>query len=174
MRTEPVSRDPAVIAARHASLTKALKILEAHLAGRAYVAGDRLTMADIPLGPMIHRYLDLDVPHPEETLVRQASRCMECGIPFCHTGCPVHNRIPEFNDLVYRGKWREASENLHSTNNFPEITGRVCPAPCEPACTLSINDEPVLIKHIEYQIADAYGRWIQQFYRGVELHRQTD
>jgi glutamate synthase (NADPH/NADH) small chain len=79
---------------------------------------------------------------------------MDCGIPFCHTGCPVHNRIPEFNDLVYRGKWREASENLHSTNNFPEITGRVCPAPCEPACTLTINDDPVLIKHIEYQIAE--------------------
>jgi glutamate synthase (NADPH/NADH) small chain len=79
---------------------------------------------------------------------------MDCGIPFCHTACPVHNRIPEFNDLVYRGKWREASENLHSTNNFPEITGRVCPAPCEPGCTLTINDDPVLIKHIEYQIAE--------------------
>ena len=80
---------------------------------------------------------------------------MDCGIPFCHgTGCPVKNRIPEFNDLVYRGRWREAAENLHSTNNFPEITGRVCPAPCEAACTLAINDQPVTIKHIEYQIAE--------------------
>jgi glutamate synthase (NADPH/NADH) small chain len=107
-----------------------------------------------PVAERLKDFSEVDVPHPEETLVRQASRCMDCGIPFCHTGCPVHNRIPEFNDLVYRGKWREASENLHSTNNFPEITGRVCPAPCEPSCTLSINDDPVLIKHIEYQIVE--------------------
>ena len=80
-----------------------------------------------PVAERVEDFFEVDVPHPEETLVRQASRCMECGIPFCHTGCPVHNRIPEFNDLVVRGKWREASENLHSTNNFPEITGRVCP-----------------------------------------------
>jgi len=109
-------------------------------------------------------YSEVDLPHSQETLVRQAARCMDCGIPFCHAaGCPVFNRIPEFNDLVYRGKWREASENLHSTNNFPEITGRVCPAPCEAACTLSINDEPVLIKHIEYQIAErAFAEgWVQ-------------
>ena len=77
---------------------------------------------------------------------------MDCGVPFCHgAGCPVKNRIPEFNDLVYRGRWREASENLHSTNNFPEITGRVCPAPCETACTLAINDDPVTIREIELQ-----------------------
>ena len=88
-------------------------------------------------------------------LNEQAARCMDCGIPFCHAvGCPVKNRIPEFNDLVYRGRWREAAENLHSTNNFPEITGRICPAPCEAACTLAINDEPVTIRHIEYQIAE--------------------
>ena len=80
---------------------------------------------------------------------------MDCGIPFCHgVGCPLENRIPEFNDLVYRGRWKEACENLHSTNNFPEITGRICPAPCEAACTLAINDEPVTIKHIECQIAE--------------------
>jgi glutamate synthase (NADPH/NADH) small chain len=114
----------------------------------------REDVAHRPVAERVADFAEVDVPHPEETLVRQASRCMDCGIPFCHTGCPVHNRIPEFNDLVYRGKWREASENLHSTNNFPEITGRVCPAPCEPACTLSINDAPVLIKHIEYQIAE--------------------
>ena len=80
---------------------------------------------------------------------------MDCGIPFCHgAGCPVKNRIPEFNDLVFRGRWREAAENLHSTNNFPEITGRVCPAPCEAACTLNINNNPVTIKHIELQIVE--------------------
>ena len=100
-------------------------------------------------------HAEIDLPHPEEVLVRQAARCMDCGTPFCHgSGCPVKNRIPEFNDLIYRGRWRLASEVLHSTNNFPEITGRVCPAPCEPACTLAINDDPVLIKHIEYQIAE--------------------
>jgi glutamate synthase (NADPH/NADH) small chain len=109
-------------------------------------------------------YAEFDIPQPEPRLIRQAARCMDCGIPFCHSaGCPVFNRIPEFNDLVYKGRWREASENLHSTNNFPEITGRVCPAPCEPACTLSINTDPVLIKHIECQIAErAFAEgWVQ-------------
>jgi len=100
-------------------------------------------------------YDEVDVPLPQETLHQQAARCMDCGIPFCHAvGCPLANRIPEFNDLVHQRRWREASANLHSTNNFPEITGRVCPAPCEPACTLSINTEPVTIKHIELQIAE--------------------
>ncbi len=103
-------------------------------------------------------------PLEEKDLTVQAARCMDCGIPFCHSaGCPVKNRIPEFNDLIWRGKWKEACDNLHSTNNFPEITGRICPAPCEESCTLSINEDPVLIKHIEYQIAErgfAEG-WIQ-------------
>jgi NAD(P)H-dependent glutamate synthase small subunit len=85
----------------------------------------------------------------------QASRCMDCGIPFCHgAGCPLKNRIPEFNDLLYRGLWREACDNLHSTNNFPEITGRICPALCEASCTLSLGDQPVLIRHIEWQIVE--------------------
>jgi glutamate synthase (NADPH/NADH) small chain len=91
---------------------------------------------------------------PEATIL-QAARCMDCGIPFCHGyGCPLNNRVPEFNDLVYQGRWQEACEILHSTNNFPEITGRVCPAPCETACTLDVNDEPVLIRHIELQIVE--------------------
>jgi len=107
-----------------------------------------------PVPERVQDCSEIEIPHPQETLVRQASRCMDCGIPFCHTGCPVQNRIPEFNELVYRGKWEQAAANLHSTNNFPEITGRVCPAPCEAACTLSINTDPVLIKHIEYQIAE--------------------
>lgn len=107
---------------------------------------------------------EFETPLSEEKIHRQAARCMDCGTPFCHgCGCPVLNRIPEFNDLVYQGRWREAAENLHSTNNFPEVTGRICPAPCEPACTLSINDEPVTIKHIELQIAErAFAEgWVQ-------------
>ncbi len=108
-----------------------------------------------PVAQRVRDHVEIDLPLSVEELTRQAARCMDCGIPYCHgIGCPLANRIPEFNDLVFRGKWREASENLHSTNNFPEITGRVCPAPCEPACTLAINDEPVLIKHIEFQIAE--------------------
>src|SRR2546430_5274009 len=79
---------------------------------------------------------------------------MDCGIPYCHTGCPVNNQIPDWNDLVYRDEWEEAARNLHSTNNFPEITGRICPAPCEAACTLNIDDNPVTIKTIECAIAD--------------------
>jgi len=94
---------------------------------------------------------------------QQAARCMDCGIPYCHTGCPVNNQIPDWNDLVYRGNWEEAARNLHSTNNFPEITGRICPAPCEAACTLNIEDNPVTIKTIECAIADrAFERgWIK-------------
>lgn len=107
-----------------------------------------------PVEERVGDYCEIEIPHPEELLVRQAARCMDCGIPFCHAHCPLNNRIPEWNDLVHGGQWEEAIENLHSTNNFPEITGRVCPAPCEPACTLSINQKPVLIKHIEYQIAE--------------------
>ena len=94
---------------------------------------------------------------------QQAARCMDCGVPYCHgtnritgapTGCPVNNQIPDWNDLVYRGHWDEAARNLHSTNNFPEVTGRVCPAPCEASCTLNIDDNPVTIKTIECEIAD--------------------
>ena len=99
----------------------------------------------------------------EEKLRRQGARCMDCGIPFCHTGqlisgmasgCPVNNLIPEWNDLVYRGLWKEALERLHKTNNFPEFTGRVCPAPCEGSCVLGLNELPVTIKNIENSIID--------------------
>ncbi|MCR5879726.1 glutamate synthase subunit beta [Phenylobacterium sp. J367] len=93
-------------------------------------------------------------PLPEGELRRQASRCMDCGIPFCHQGCPVNNQIPDFNELVHRDHWKAALENLQSTNNFPEFTGRVCPAPCEASCTLNIPDTPVTIKTIECQIID--------------------
>src|SRR5437762_9796980 len=85
---------------------------------------------------------------------KQAARCMDCGIPFCHQGCPVNNQIPDFNSLVYRDHWKAALDNLQSTNNFPEFTGRVCPAPCEASCTLNIDENPVTIKTIECQIVD--------------------
>jgi len=102
-------------------------------------------------------------PMPESRLREQGARCMDCGVPFCHTGqiingsasgCPINNLIPEWNDLVYRGRWREALDRLHQTNNFPEFTGRVCPAPCEGSCVLGINDAPVTIKRIEQAIID--------------------
>src|SRR5579871_1617247 len=90
----------------------------------------------------------------EDTLRSQASRCMNCGIPFCHNGCPLGNLIPEWNDLVYRDDWPDAMERLHATNNFPEFTGRLCPAPCEAACVLGINEDPVTIERIEYEIVE--------------------
>jgi len=120
-----------------------------------FIQFDRVEVGHRAVAQRIKDWQEIDLPLAEEVLHQQASRCMDCGIPFCHgAGCPVLNRIPEFNDLVYRGHWREAAANLHSTNNFPEITGRVCPAPCEAACTLSINQKPVTIKQIEYQIAE--------------------
>ena len=90
----------------------------------------------------------------EEELRRQGARCMDCGIPFCHEGCPLGNLIPDWNDLVYRDKWREAADQLHATNNFPEFTGLICPAPCESACVLAINDDPVAIEQIELAIIE--------------------
>src|SRR3954464_8911318 len=99
-------------------------------------------------------YREFLKPLPEPELTGQAARCMDCGIPFCHEGCPVNNLIPNWNDLVYRDRWRDAWVALDSTNNFPEFTGRICPAPCEAACTLNIEDNPVTIKTIECEIAD--------------------
>ena len=113
----------------------------------------------------VRHYREFTLPLDEGDLRKQAGRCMDCGIPFCHgpTGCPVHNQIPDWNDLVYQKDWEEAARNLHSTNNFPEFTGRICPAPCEEACTLNLENQPVTIKTIEQAIADrawAEG-WIQ-------------
>jgi glutamate synthase (NADPH/NADH) small chain len=102
----------------------------------------------------IRHYREFMLPLSEEATRDQAARCMDCGIPYCHNGCPVNNQIPDWNDLVYSGAWREALENLHSTNNFPEFTGRVCPAPCEASCTLNIQEAPVTIKTIECAIVD--------------------
>ena len=95
-------------------------------------------------------YEDFD----HEALQQQASRCMDCGIPFCHNGCPLGNLIPEWNDLVYRDRWEDAIDRLHATNNFPEFTGRLCPAPCESSCVLGINQDPVTIKQVEVEIID--------------------
>jgi len=107
-----------------------------------------------PVSKRLKTWKEFVHPLPAPELKQQASRCMNCGIPFCHQGCPVDNQIPDFNDLVYREQWREALDNLLSTNNFPEFTGRICPAPCEAACTLNIPDTPVTIKTIECQIID--------------------
>jgi glutamate synthase (NADPH/NADH) small chain len=102
----------------------------------------------------LKHYKEFVVPLPEGDLRAQASRCMNCGIPYCHNGCPVNNQIPDWNDLVYQDDWKTALDNLHSTNNFPEFTGRICPAPCEASCTLNIMDQPVTIKSIECAIVD--------------------
>ncbi|MEA2933488.1 MAG: glutamate synthase small chain, partial [Variibacter sp.] len=115
---------------------------------------DRRDRRYAPAADRVRHYREFVIPLSEETNRDQAARCMNCGIPYCHNGCPVNNQIPDWNDLVYRGGWEEASRNLHSTNNFPEFTGRVCPAPCEAACTLNLEDVPVTIKTIECAIAD--------------------
>jgi glutamate synthase (NADPH/NADH) small chain len=116
-----------------------------------------------PVEKRIKHWREFVEPLSEQETRDQAARCMDCGIPYCHNGCPVNNQIPDWNDLVYRGDWEEAARNLHSTNNFPEVTGRVCPAPCEASCTLNIEDIPVSIKTIEAAIADrAYAEnWIK-------------
>jgi len=107
-----------------------------------------------PVAERLKHYREFVQPLPEDELKRQGARCMDCGVPYCHEGCPVNNIIPDWNDLVYRGDWRQANQVLHSTNNFPEFTGRICPAPCEAACTLNIRDNPVTIKTIECAIVD--------------------
>lgn len=121
---------------------------------RGFLKHQRKHHANEPVDQRLRHYNEfLQVLTPQE-LREQGARCMDCGVPFCHTGCPLGNIIPDFNDLVYRDRWREASDRLHATNNFPEFTGRVCPAPCEAACVLGINEDPVAIKEIEMAIAD--------------------
>src|ERR1700689_3267814 len=115
---------------------------------------DRADRRYAPASDRIRHYREFMLPLSEEATRNQASRCMNCGIPYCHIGCPVTNQIPDWNDLAYRGDWAEAARNLLSTNNFPEVTGRVCPAPCEASCTLNIDDNPVTIKTIECAIID--------------------
>ena len=115
---------------------------------------ERQDRAYAPVGDRVTHYREFVIPLTDEQLSIQGARCMDCGIPFCHQGCPVNNIIPDWNDLVYRGEWQEAIKVLHSTNNFPEVTGRICPAPCQESCTLNLQDAPVTIKTIECAIAD--------------------
>jgi glutamate synthase (NADPH/NADH) small chain len=115
---------------------------------------DRADRRYAPASDRIRHYREFMIPLSEDATRNQAARCMNCGIPYCHNGCPVNNQIPDWNDLAYRGEWREAARNLLSTNNFPEFTGRICPAPCEASCTLNIQDTPVTIKTIECAIID--------------------
>ncbi len=119
-----------------------------------FIEIERRDRSYAPVPERIKFYKEFIRPLPEEEMGKQAARCMDCGIPFCQTGCPVNNIIPDWNDLVYHGDWRAALDVLHSTNNFPEFTGRVCPAPCEAACVLNINDDAVTIKSIEQAIID--------------------
>ena len=114
----------------------------------------RETPARRPVAERIHDWQEVYLPFESEKLQKQGARCMDCGIPFCHQGCPLGNLIPDWNDLVYRDRWREAIDRLHATNNFPEFTGRLCPAPCEGSCVLGINDDPVTIKQVEVGIIE--------------------
>ncbi|HEY6278660.1 MAG TPA: glutamate synthase subunit beta [Streptosporangiaceae bacterium] len=129
---------------------------------KGFLTTGRETPARRPVDVRIRDWREVYTEFGTERLERQAGRCMDCGIPFCHSGCPLGNQIPEWNDLVWRQDWREASERLHATNNFPEFTGRLCPAPCESACVLGINSDPVTIKQVEVEIIDRAWRegWV--------------
>ena len=117
---------------------------------------DRQVAKYQPASDRIRHFREFTIRMTDPEVQKQAARCMDCGVPYCHgpTGCPIHNQIPDWNDLVYNGNWEEAIRNLHSTNNFPEFTGRICPAPCEEACTLNLEDVPVAIKTVEQALAD--------------------
>ncbi len=121
---------------------------------RGFLEIKRETPADQSVNERTKHYKEFHGKLPAEKLAEQGARCMDCGIPFCHWGCPLGNIIPDWNDMVYRGRWKEAIDRLHKTNNFPEFTGRVCPAPCEASCVLSINNEAVTIKEIEQNIIE--------------------
>ena len=133
---------------------------------------DRNDRIYAPVEERVRHYKEFVVPLSSDKVSEQGARCMDCGIPYCHQGCPVNNIIPEWNDLVYRNRWRQALEVLHSTNNFPEFTGRICPAPCEAACTLNIEDVPVTIKTIECAIVDR--GWEEGWIRPQPPSRHTD
>ncbi len=132
---------------------------------------DRRDRRYAPAGDRVRHYREFIIPLSDEATRDQAARCMDCGIPYCHTGCPVNNQIPDWNDLVYRGEWQRALTNLHSTNNFPEFTGRVCPAPCEASCTLNIQEVPVTIKTIECAIVDR--GWQEGWIKPLPPSRKT-
>ena len=119
-----------------------------------FIEVQRSKPAARPIAERVRDWSEVYLPTPEPQVREQGSRCMDCGIPFCHQGCPLGNRIPDWNDLVYRGQWRGAIDRLHATNNFPEFTGRLCPAPCETSCVLGIADQPVTIKQVELAIVE--------------------
>ena len=121
---------------------------------RGFIEIERLKPSSRPIEERLHDWRELELPLPEGMLRDQGARCMDCGIPFCHDGCPLGNLIPDFNDHVYAGRWDAALRSLHATNNFPEVTGRVCPAPCEASCVLNLDNAPVTIKTIEKSIID--------------------
>ena len=121
---------------------------------KGFIKFHRARQSYRPVAERVRDWKQVMAPLPEDELRKQGARCMDCGIPFCHQGCPLGNLIPDWNDLVYRGQWREAIERLHATNNFPDFTGTLCPAPCEGACVLGINDDPVTIKAIELAIIE--------------------
>jgi len=125
-----------------------------------------------PIEDRRQNFREFSIPLVKADVAEQGARCIDCGIPYCHSGCPVDNLIPDWNDLVYRGRWREAIDVLHSTNNFPEFTGRVCPAPCEEACTLNLHNAPVSIKAIEYSIIEK--AWRQRWIEPMIPSRRTD
>ncbi|MGS2727623.1 glutamate synthase subunit beta [Psychroserpens sp. BH13MA-6] len=134
--------------------------------------------ADEPYKKVANRlknYKEFTIPLNEEKLKDQGARCMDCGIPFCHSGCPLGNLIPDFNDKVYKGRWKEAAQILHATNNFPEFTGRLCPAPCEEACVLGINEDPVAIETIEKNIVETAFRegWIKALPPKIRTEKQV-
>jgi glutamate synthase (NADPH/NADH) small chain len=124
-----------------------------------------------PVEERIKHYEEFVIPLSDQDVSTQGARCMDCGIPFCHQGCPVNNIIPDWNDLVWKGEWERAIKVLHSTNNFPEFTGRICPAPCQEACTLNIDGEPVTIKTIECAIVDK--AWENGWVKPVPAEHKT-
>ena len=126
----------------------------------------------LPVPERLNNYREFAISLADDVIVQQGARCIDCGIPYCHTGCPVDNIIPDWNDLVYHDRWREAIDALHATNNFPEFTGRVCPAPCEEACTLNLVDAPVTIKTIEYSIIEK--AWSNRWIEPMVPRRRTD
>ena len=140
---------------------------------KAFLRYKRQEIGHRPVEERVYDFAESDLPLTPDQIHEQAARCMDCGIPFCHgTGCPLKNFVPDVNELLYKGRWEQACQLLHSTNNFPEFTGRLCPAPCETACTLSINDEPVLIRHIEYQVVER--GFEQGWIRPIPAETKTD
>ena len=138
---------------------------------RGFLVHDRKTPTRRPVAVRLKDWKEVYEPFPEPDLRDQASRCMDCGIPFCNNGCPLGNLIPDWNDLVYRGDWREAIDRLHATNNFPEFTGRLCPAPCEAACVAGINTDPITIKNVEQTIIEK--AWAEGWVQPVVASKKT-